>query len=292
MTALETLVPMHPRLSRALVEEWAREAERHRLDRLWFAELRSGDPFVQVAVAQHAAPTLATGTCIASVYARSVRSIASATAVVADGHDFVLGMGVSNRDIAAWHERAWERPQESVPVKVSRIRRLLAHEPDQGGPSLWWSGTTPVPIHLAGVSGHGIRIARDCADGLLLNLVPPGPALHRALEQFGGVGDREVRCIVRCVPRTGGSGEWASWVEAEIGRYAAAPGYQQVLDASSREVGPDLVARGPEEWARINAAYAEAGVTAVSLPLVAPFEDPAAVVPAVWDAVASARADL
>jgi hypothetical protein len=46
------------------------------------------------------APELASGSCIASLHARSSRSIAAAAAVLGVGRDFILGLGVSNKAIA------------------------------------------------------------------------------------------------------------------------------------------------------------------------------------------------
>lgn len=293
---MEMLLPMHPSMDRRMVVDWAQQAEQLRAARLWVAELRSADPFSLAIVLQHAAPTLATGTCIASLYARSVRAIAAATAVLADGHDFILGVGVSNQAIASWHERVWESPQQTVPAKVARLRRLLAGNNDDRGPSMFWrrSEQDHVPIHMAGVSARGVGLASACADGLLLNLVPPGDQLDLTLERFrqdeGEGAGRPVRCVVRMTPHTSSpSDAWQAWLEDEIRNYAAAPGYREVFASGSREVQPSQLARGAEQWASLKAEYESAGVTPVALPFLAPWEDPAEVVPAVIDAVAEAR---
>jgi len=287
---VESLLPMHPDLRRATVRTWAREAERLSLARVWTAELRSADPFVLAALLQADAPSVATGTSIASLYGRSVRSLAAAAATLGDGHDFILGIGVSNRAIAEWHDRAWETPGTVLPEAVGRIRDLLAGERDQSGPSLHWrrpeAGTPAIPVHLAGVSERGIELARSHADGLLLNLVPPGEQLERSVAAFRAGGDRPVRCVVRVTPHAEApSGQWQAWVEKEIETYAAAPGYREVLADRDTPVPDSLVVRGADRWGVVRTAYEAAGVVPVVLPLLAPFEDPEEIVPATWAAL-------
>lgn len=291
VNAVEVLLPMHPAVNRAMVTDWGERASALGVDRVWVAELRSGDPFALVMQLQHAAPGLATGTCIASLYGRSVRSLAAATVVVADGHDFILGVGVSNRAIAGWHERAWESPQRAVPDAIAGLRRLLAGDKGEHGPSVFWqgSGNREVPLHLAGVSVKGIALASSCADGLLLNLVPPGDALDQAVARFATPArpDRPVRCVVRVTPHhEPPSTGWQEWLEKEIGGYAGASGYREVLGATGSRVLPTQVAMGAEAWSRLAQEYRAAGVTPVALPLLAPWENPAQLVVGVLDLVA------
>jgi hypothetical protein len=70
-----------------------------------------------------------------------------------------------------------------------------------------------------------------------------------------------VRCVVPVTPHTSApSPAWESWVQEEIGNYANAPGYRDVLDASPKRVGAGLLARGSEECAALVAAYESLGV--------------------------------
>jgi alkanesulfonate monooxygenase SsuD/methylene tetrahydromethanopterin reductase-like flavin-dependent oxidoreductase (luciferase family) len=266
---MEGLLPMHHGLDRSVVTEIAQKCASAGMGRLWVSELRGADPFVLATLLRQAAPELPTGTCIASLYARSDRATAAAAAALADP-GFVLGLGVSNRSIAAWHGRAWEPPSERVGAAVSTIRALLGGGRDTTGPSLWWSLDEPPPIVLASVSARGVALASEHCDGLVLNLLVP-EAAARSAETFRAGTDRPVWCVLRVTAHERApSPEWQAWLDKELGTYAQAPGYKEAF--ASAGDSHDLVARGPEEWRRLSDALRSSGIEPIALPLVAPFE--------------------
>ena len=108
-------------------------------------------------------------------------AVQAATVGQISGGKFVLGLGTGGYGAAFWREVGLpDRPLAVMRDYVSVLRRLLAGETvTHDGPAVrlqkYGLGrpTPPVPVYLGALGPGMLRLAGECADGVLLNWATP-----------------------------------------------------------------------------------------------------------------------
>jgi alkanesulfonate monooxygenase SsuD/methylene tetrahydromethanopterin reductase-like flavin-dependent oxidoreductase (luciferase family) len=118
---------------------------------------------------------------VLSVWGRTPATLAMTAATLHQVCDerFVLGLGASTRALVeGFHDTAFEHPAAKLRDVVTKVRALLAGEPAQLSPELaaypLRLGQAPVPelpIWVAALGRHTIRVAAELADGWMPALV-------------------------------------------------------------------------------------------------------------------------
>jgi probable F420-dependent oxidoreductase len=219
-------------------------AEDRGFDDFWIPEAPDPDAFVVATAAALATSRIRLGTAIVPLGPRTVPTLATAAASVAQVSDerFVLGVGVSSHAIIeGWHGLPYGRPlgraRDSIPV----LRAILAGErTDVELESLRTKGyrlrnlpVLSVPVMLAGLNQRMLETAGEVADGAILNYVPPQAlgkvieAVQRGAERAGRDTAPEIVLVVHCevtddVPaaRARFGRSFASYLTAEVYRKA------------------------------------------------------------------------
>jgi alkanesulfonate monooxygenase SsuD/methylene tetrahydromethanopterin reductase-like flavin-dependent oxidoreductase (luciferase family) len=156
------------------------EIERAGFDAFWKGEANSPDPFSVLTGLAVGTRTLALGTAIAHIHARSAVTLGVQAATLQDisGGRFLLGVGVANKTIAGWHDGEFERPLERVRGYLDRARRVAAGERVHGSVrpfALAWKPEHPtMPSFLAALGPKMSHLAGEIADGAIVNMATPG----------------------------------------------------------------------------------------------------------------------
>jgi probable F420-dependent oxidoreductase len=164
-------------------------------DDVWSAEATEFDGFTPLAVAAVHSERLRLVTGIVNVFTRGPALLAQSAAALAELSEgrFVLGLGASSNVIVEhWNGIEFRRPLAKVEETVRYLRTVLAGERGPGGFRLASAPAAPVPIVLAALREHMLRLAGDVADGAFANFLPLGSA-ERVVETFGRP-DKEIAC--------------------------------------------------------------------------------------------------
>jgi F420-dependent oxidoreductase-like protein len=170
------------RLSDALV--YAQEADRLGFETLWVNEKYGSDAPTLLAWLGAQTQRIRLGSAIMQVPARSaaMTAMTAATLDVLSNGRFVLGLGVSTRQLAeGWHSVPFDRPLEGIREYVEVIRAVLSRLPvDHPGVHhpVPRPGSRPMmldlrhfrpdlPVYLAGVGPRSLQVAGEIADGWL-----------------------------------------------------------------------------------------------------------------------------
>jgi alkanesulfonate monooxygenase SsuD/methylene tetrahydromethanopterin reductase-like flavin-dependent oxidoreductase (luciferase family) len=118
---------------------------------------------------------------VLSVWGRTPATLAMTAATLHQvcGGRYVLGLGASTRALVeGFHDAAFEHPAAKLRDVVTKVRALLAGEPAQLSPELAGYplrlGQAPapeLPIWVAALGKHTIRVAAELADGWIPALV-------------------------------------------------------------------------------------------------------------------------
>lgn len=178
----------------------AQAAEEAGFDQFWVSHdlfLRSA-PVVLAAVAQ-ATERIEIGTCILNPYSMHPAEIAMVAATIDElsGGRFNLGLGAGADEFLKWVGVAREQPLATMRAVMLQLRAVLDGEPAPG-----WSPEAylrfgerrearRIPIYLAALSPHMLRLAGELADGVLPLLFPPEhyetvmPLIQQGAERAG-----------------------------------------------------------------------------------------------------------
>ena len=178
----------------------ARVAEDRGFSAIWKGESNSADPMVCLAAMAVGTRTIGLGTAVYHVFGRSPVTLGIQAATLSDmsGGRLLLGIGVSNATIAAWHGQSFDRPLRRLREYAELTRSVAAGErvEDSGeiyhasGFKLSWRPQHPrFPVIFAGLGEQMTRLAGRCADGIMVNMANP-PMLR---EIFGRVKDSAER---------------------------------------------------------------------------------------------------
>jgi alkanesulfonate monooxygenase SsuD/methylene tetrahydromethanopterin reductase-like flavin-dependent oxidoreductase (luciferase family) len=194
----------------------ARLAEAHGFACAWAGEANNKDPTVMLSAIAAVTTRLQIGSAVYHILGRTPATLA----LQAVGLDelsqgrFLLGVGVSNPTIAAWHGLSSDRPLGRAKEYLDIVRMAM------NGEKLNFSGEfysargfklafkpagRKIPIYLAAFGPKMTRLAGMLTDGVLINMANP-PEIRRIAEQARAGAkeagrdpdDLEIICKVRC----------------------------------------------------------------------------------------------
>ncbi|MPZ14646.1 MAG: LLM class flavin-dependent oxidoreductase [Chloroflexi bacterium] len=164
--------------------ELARVAEENGFGAVWKGESNSADPLVCLSAMATGTRTIGLGTGIYHVFGRSPVTLGIQAATLNDlsGGRLLLGLGVSNRTIAAWHDATFDRPLRRIREYAEIVRKTARGERfavegeihTVGTFRLSWTPSHPeIPIYFAGLGEQMTRLAGRVADGIVVNMATP-----------------------------------------------------------------------------------------------------------------------
>ena len=151
----------------------------------WKGESNSTDPLVLLAGVAARTRTLKVGTAIYHIYGRSPVTMGIQCATLQDqsGGRLLLGLGVANKTIAAWHGGTYDRPLQRIREYVDIVRMTAAGERVEYAGEIYTTGTRfslswkpshpKFPIYLAGLGPMMTRLVGRISDGVFINMAIP-----------------------------------------------------------------------------------------------------------------------
>ena len=164
--------------------ELARVAEDNGFDAVWKGESNSADPIVTLSAMAVGTSKVKLGTGVYHVFGRSPVTFGIQAATLNDlsGGRAILGIGISNQTIAAWHGSTFDRPVRRLREYADIVRQVAAGERvdyeggvyQVSGFKLSWKPAHPeVRIFFAGLGEQMTRLAGRHADGIMVNMANP-----------------------------------------------------------------------------------------------------------------------
>jgi probable F420-dependent oxidoreductase len=226
--------------------DMARLAERQGYESFWVGEANGFEVFTFLSAILSHTERLKVAPGIASIFTRTpaLMAMSAASLHAIAPQRTMLGLGVSTRIIVDdWHGLVWDHPLERIAEYVQVLRPGLRGERlvHQGAYyrarnfRLGVAAPGEVPIYLAAVNPHMLRLAGALADGVLLTWVPL-PAVPqvvadiRAGAQEAGrrPEDVDIALYLRtCV--TDEPGAAIEWLRRDITGYTVADVYSRVF---------------------------------------------------------------
>jgi probable F420-dependent oxidoreductase len=170
---------------------------------LWIGETPSRkEPFTHAALLLAASERIAVGLGVAGIWARDVTATQSSARSLAEAYPgrFVLGLGVSHRELVRQRGHAYEHPVAAMRDYLDRMTEVALDFPQPEEP----------PVHVLGaIRPQMLALAAERADGAITYLMPPnhtafarkilGARSLLAVEQTVVVGQsaREARDLAR-----------------------------------------------------------------------------------------------
>lgn len=155
--------------------ELAEAAERDGLFGLACPELAGLEAFAMLGAVAARTSTLRLSTSIVAVPTRSpaLLSMATQTLGALSQGRFVLGIGAGSPMVAAFHQRAFNRPFTELKSLVRSVMAVGRGErlEESGGFRLAGLAPQPVQVHVAAISDDSLRFAGVVADGVVLSLL-------------------------------------------------------------------------------------------------------------------------
>lgn len=160
-------------------------AEKVGFGAFWKGESNSTDPMVLLSAAAARTKTIKLGTAIYHIYGRSpvTLGIQSATLQDLSGGRLLLGLGVANKSIAAWHGGVFDRPLRRAREYIEIVRKVGAGERVEYEGEIYqtgkrfqlsWKPTHPnFPVYLAGLGPQMTKLVGKISDGVFINMATP-----------------------------------------------------------------------------------------------------------------------
>lgn len=158
------------------------QAEARGFESVWTGEAWGTETCTMVGALLARSKRIPVGTSIVSLYLRppTLTAMQAATLDVIGPGRVRLGIGVSTRNINAFHGLPWDHPLARTREYVEIIRRVLrgervTHEGRFYQPRGFQLSVTPkrpVPLYLAAVNPKMLQLAGEIADGVLLAWLP------------------------------------------------------------------------------------------------------------------------
>jgi len=181
----------------------------------WKGESNSTDPLVLLSAAASRTKTIQLGTAIYHIYGRSPVSLGIQTATLQDlsGGRFLLGLGVANKAIAAWHGGIFDRPLKRAREYIDVVRKTAAGERVEYEGEIYqtgkrfqlsWKPSHPnFPIYLAGLGPQMTRLVGRISDGVFINMATPAKVREiadrvRGAAKEAGRDPSKVEVIAKC----------------------------------------------------------------------------------------------
>jgi len=151
----------------------------------WKGESNSTDPLVLLSGVAARTRTLKLGTAIYHIYGRSAVTLGIQAASLQDlsGGRLLLGLGVANKTIAAWHGGVFDHPLTRAREYVEIVRKTAAGERVEYAGKIYttgrrfqlsWKPSHPTfPIYLAGLGPQMTRLVGQIGDGVFINMATP-----------------------------------------------------------------------------------------------------------------------
>src|SRR3989475_1742496 len=151
----------------------------------WKGESNSTDPLVLLSGIAACTRKLHLGTAIYHIYGRSpvTLGIQSATLQDLSGGRLLLGLGVANKTIAAWHGGTFDRPLRRAREYIEIVRKTAAGERVEYQGEIYstgqrfqlsWKPSHPTfPVYLAGLGPQMTRLVGQISDGVFINMATP-----------------------------------------------------------------------------------------------------------------------
>jgi alkanesulfonate monooxygenase SsuD/methylene tetrahydromethanopterin reductase-like flavin-dependent oxidoreductase (luciferase family) len=167
------------------VVELAALAEQAGFGAIWKGESNSTDPLVVLSAVAARTRTLQLGTAIYHIYGRSAITLGIQSATLQDlsGGRLLLGLGVANQTIAAWHGGTFDRPLRRIREYVDIVRRTATGERVEYKGEMYntgerfrlsWTPSHPsFPVYLAGLGPKMTRLVGRIGDGVFINMATP-----------------------------------------------------------------------------------------------------------------------
>ena len=167
----------------------------------WKGESNSTDPLILMSGVAACTKTLKVGSAIYHIYGRSPVTLGIQAATLQDmsGGRLLLGLGVANKTIAAWHGGVFDHPLTRAREYIEIVRKTAAGERVEYAGKLYstgqrfqlsWKPSHPsFPIYLAARGPQMTRLCGQVADGVFINMATP--ATIRAIADRVRAGARE-----------------------------------------------------------------------------------------------------
>ncbi len=151
----------------------------------WKGESNSTDPLVLLSAIAVRTSKLKLGTAIYHVYGRSAITLGIQSATLQDlsAGRLLLGIGVANKTIAAWHNGVFDRPLTRAREYIEILRKTAAGERVEYEGEIYntgkrfqlsWTPSHPVfPIYLAGLGPQMTKLVGKISDGVFINMATP-----------------------------------------------------------------------------------------------------------------------
>jgi alkanesulfonate monooxygenase SsuD/methylene tetrahydromethanopterin reductase-like flavin-dependent oxidoreductase (luciferase family) len=169
-------------------------AEQRGFGCVWKGESNSRDPMVLLSAMAARTTSLDLGTAIYHVFGRSPVTLGFQAATfneLSDGR-LILGLGVGNPVIAAWHGEKFDRPLRRMREYVEIVRAVYSGEkvPDYVGDFYSTSNAfklafrppeAPLRLWIAGLGPQMAKLAGKLSDGIVINIANP-PIIREIVE--------------------------------------------------------------------------------------------------------------
>ena len=181
----------------------------------WKGESNSTDPLVLLSAAASRTKSIKLGTAIYHIYGRSpvTLGIQSATLQDLSGGRLLLGLGVANKSIAAWHGGIFDRPLRRAREYMEIVRKTAAGERVEYEGEIYqtgkrfqlsWKPSYPnFPIYLAGLGPQMTKLVGRIADGVFINMATPAKVCEiadrvRGAAKEAGRDPSKIEIIAKC----------------------------------------------------------------------------------------------
>jgi alkanesulfonate monooxygenase SsuD/methylene tetrahydromethanopterin reductase-like flavin-dependent oxidoreductase (luciferase family) len=151
----------------------------------WKGESNSTDPLILLSGIAARTKKLKLGTAIYHIYGRSPVTLGVQSATLQDlsGGRFLLGLGVANKTIAAWHGGTFDRPLRRAREYIDIVRLTASGERVEYQGEIYstgqrfqlsWKPSHPsFPIYLAGLGPQMTALVGKISDGVFINMATP-----------------------------------------------------------------------------------------------------------------------
>jgi alkanesulfonate monooxygenase SsuD/methylene tetrahydromethanopterin reductase-like flavin-dependent oxidoreductase (luciferase family) len=151
----------------------------------WKGESNSTDPLILLSGIAARTKKLKLGTAIYHIYGRSAVTLGVQSATLQDLSDgrLLLGLGVANKTIAAWHGGTFDRPLRRAREYIDIVRLTAAGERVEYQGEIYstgqrfqlsWKPSHPsFPIYLAGLGPQMTALVGKISDGVFINMATP-----------------------------------------------------------------------------------------------------------------------
>jgi alkanesulfonate monooxygenase SsuD/methylene tetrahydromethanopterin reductase-like flavin-dependent oxidoreductase (luciferase family) len=151
----------------------------------WKGESNSTDPLILLSGIAARTKKLKLGTAIYHIYGRSPVTLGVQSATLQDLSDgrLLLGLGVANKTIAAWHGGTFDRPLRRAREYIDIVRLTAAGERVEYQGEIYstgqrfqlsWKPSHPsFPIYLAGLGPQMTKLVGQISDGVFINMATP-----------------------------------------------------------------------------------------------------------------------